>query len=124
MTAEQYSSLHDLPLNIVFFCSECVRKLPSALLAYDKTNETCESIEKKIDSVEITLSNKFAALADQLTDLSSKLSNGVQDLNDEMAAEDQSPCQEFPCQSPLSVKSIASMTASMHRLRRERERKA
>jgi len=72
MTAEQYSNLRDLPLNIVFFCPECVRKLPSALLAYDKTNEVCESIEKKIDSVETTLSNKFATLADQLTDLSSK----------------------------------------------------
>ena len=47
----------------------------------------------------------------------------MQDLNDEMAAEDQSPRQEFPCQSPLSVESIASMTASIVSEEKEREKR-
>ena len=37
----------------------------------------------------------------------------MRDLNDEIAAVDQSPSQESPCHSPLSVKSIASKTASI-----------
>jgi len=68
INAEQFSGFKDLPTNIIFFCSECLRKLPGALLAYDRTNEACESIEKKIDSVEVSLSKKFANLADQLSE--------------------------------------------------------
>jgi len=46
----------------------------------------------------------------------------VQDLNGEMAAKNQSPSQEFPCQIPLSVKSIASMTASIISEEKEKEK--
>ena len=118
INTKQYPSLTDLLTNIVFFCSECLHKLPSALLAYDRTNEACDSIEKKIDPVEASLSNKFASLADQLSDLSSKLSHSTQDLNIEIVGEDQPFNQELPS---LSVESIASMTASI--VSEEKEKK-
>ena len=123
INVKQYSGLSDLPTNIVFFCSECLCKLPSTLLSYDRTNEACERIEKKIDSVEVTLSNKFASLADQLSNLSSKLSHGAQELSSEMAGEDQPLNQESPCQTPLSVESIASMTASIVSEEKEKEKR-
>ena len=41
ISIDQYSVLSNLPSNIVFFCSQCVFKLPSALKAHDKFNETC-----------------------------------------------------------------------------------
>ena len=47
----------------------------------------------------------------------------MRDLNDEIAAVDQSPSQESPCHSPLSVKSIASKTASIISKEKEKEKR-
>ena len=44
ISVEKYSALSDLPSNIVFFCTHCAYKLPSALMAYDKTKEACSVI--------------------------------------------------------------------------------
>jgi len=44
--------------------------LGGALLTFDGMSEVCENIEKTIDSIEESLSNKFANLADQINDLS------------------------------------------------------
>jgi len=107
INAEQYSGLRDLPTNIIFFCSECLHRLPEAVLAF---NEACKSIEKKINSIEESLSNKFTSLADQLSDLSSKISYDLQEPNTEMAGEDLPPSQRYPS---LSVELIVSMTASI-----------
>ena len=96
INAEQYSGLRDLPTNIVFFCSECLHRLPGALLAFDGMSEVCENIEKKIDSIEESLSNKFASLADQLNDLSTKISCNEQESTTEMAGEDLPPSQGSP----------------------------
>ena len=66
ISPDQYSALSNVPSNIMFFCSLCLFRLPSALMAYNKTNETCSIIEDKLKSVEITLSNKFDSLTDQV----------------------------------------------------------
>jgi len=78
-------------------------------------NEACESIKKKIDSVEALLSNKFASLAGQLSNLSSKLSYGTQDLSLKWL--------EKTNQSPsLSAESMASMTAYTVSEEKEKEK--
>jgi len=67
----------------------------------------CDNLGKKIDSVEVAMSNKFASLTDQLNDLSSKLRYGMQQLNVQPSD------QESTCQTTLSAESITSMTASI-----------
>ena len=55
-----------LPSNIVFFCTHCVYKLPSALMAYDKTKEACSVVEdtitSKLKSLETTLTSSIPSL--------------------------------------------------------------
>jgi len=57
----------------------------------------------------LALSNKFASLAHQLNDLSSKLSHGMQELNVQPSNQE----AIRTCQAILLAKSIASMTASI-----------
>ena len=59
ISVDQFPALCDLPKNIVFFCCECIYKLPTALITYDKTKEACTTIENKLKSVQDTLSNRF-----------------------------------------------------------------
>ena len=77
-----------LPSNIVFFCTHCVYKLPSALMAYDKTKEACSVVEDTITSnlksLETTLTNKFNTLTDQFNELSTKM---VQESNISMTTD-------------------------------------
>jgi len=70
--------------------------------------------------VEVSLSNKFASLADQLNDISTKLSHGTKELNTEMAVDELPLSQETPS---LSVESIASMTASIVSEEKERDKR-
>ena len=70
--------------------------------------------------MEVSLSNKFASLADQLSDLSSKLSHGAQESNIEMTGDDLPLSQES---SSLSVESIASMTASIFSEEKEKDKR-
>ena len=82
MSSQQFSALSDVAQNIVFFCSPCLYKLPGALMAFDNTSEVCSSVEQKIKSTEITLSNNFDSLVDQVNELSSKLCENSLDLNE------------------------------------------
>ena len=41
ISADQYLVLSDISSNIVFFCSQCLFKLPNALMTFGKSNETC-----------------------------------------------------------------------------------
>ena len=54
------------------FCCLCLQNLPSALSTYDNVNEVCSSMKKSLKSVEISLSNRFGRLSDQVSELSSK----------------------------------------------------
>ena len=65
------AALSDISSNILFFCCLCLQKLPSALSAYDNVDMACSSMEKSIKSVEISLSNRFGSLTDQVSGLSS-----------------------------------------------------
>ena len=85
ISPSQYSALSNISSNVVFFCSLCLFKLPSALMAYDKTNEACSTIEDKLKSVEINLSKKFNSLADQVKELSSKIRHRSQEPDCEKA---------------------------------------
>ena len=123
ISADQYSALANVPSNIVFFCSACLLKLPNALMAFDKTNDMCSSIESKLESVERALSNRFDTLTTQVNDLSSKIYHGIQSMDTGMAAEIHLSEQESPDQSPLSVESIASMTASILSEDKEKEKR-
>jgi len=80
ISADQFSALADLPNNIVFFCSKCVQLFPVALIEYDKCNEVHEVVDNKLDKFEVTLNNKFSLLKDELTSLSDKIGNSVQEL--------------------------------------------
>ena len=73
----------------------------------------CSSIENKLKSVEVALSNKFDTLTTQVNDLSSKIIYSTQDVSTRMATDNDSSKQDSPSQHPLSAESIASMTASI-----------
>ena len=64
----------------------------------------------------MVLSNKFAILAGQLNDLSSKLSHGMQELSVQPSN------QESTCQTTLSTESIASMTVSILSEEKQKEK--
>ena len=64
----------------------------------------------------MVLSNKFAILAGQLNDLSSKLSLGMQELSVQPSN------QESTCQTTLSTESIASMTVSILSEEKQKEK--
>ena len=80
ISADQYSALADLPSNIVFFCSRCAELFPVALIDYDKCNEVYEVVDNKLNKFEVTLNNRFSLLKDELTSLSNKIGNSVQEL--------------------------------------------
>ena len=92
ISSDQYSALSDISSNILFFCSLCLSRLPSALSAYDGFNDACSTVEKSIKSVETLLSNKFDSLTDQMKDLlqtSSDIKTSqteVQDLRESLSA--------------------------------------
>ena len=69
LSVGQYSTLSDLPNNIVFFCSHCIYKLPNALMAYDNNKEVCDVIETKLNSVQMELSNRFEDLTEKVNKL-------------------------------------------------------
>jgi len=79
-------------------------------MAFDKTNKMCFSIESKLKSVEIALSNRFDTLTTRVNDLSS---NGIQSIDIGMAADIHLSEQDSPGQSSLSAESIVSMTTSI-----------
>ena len=126
ISVEKYAALSDLPSNIVFFCTHCAYKLPSALMAYDKTKEACSVVEdtitSKLKSLETTLTNKFNALTDQVNELSTKMN---QESNIEMATDalPSTQAQVSSNQSELSVESIATMTASLMSEEKEKEKR-
>ncbi|XP_065911357.1 uncharacterized protein [Dysidea avara] len=120
--------LCDLPKNIVFFCCECINKLPTALITYEKTKEACTTIENKLKSVQDTLSNRFDSLAETINDLSYQLNcHDVEDLDNVSTVSSQPPKQELSTRlsskHPLSVKSIASMTADIILEEKEKEKR-
>ena len=82
ISVEKFAALSNLSSNIVFFCTHYAYKLPSALMAYDKTKEACSVVEDTITSnlksLETTLTNKFNTLTDQFNELSTKM---VQESN-------------------------------------------
>ena len=59
--------LSDLPSNIVFFCMQCFHKLPSAIKAHNNVQEMFSLLEKRLESVETLLANKFSSMNDQVT---------------------------------------------------------
>ena len=62
---DQYKVLTNLPSNIMYFCVSCLYKLPSALIAFDKTEEVSSAFDRTLKYFEIKFSNKFDTLSDQ-----------------------------------------------------------
>lgn len=126
ISVEKYAALSNLPSNIVFFCTHCAYKLPSALMAYDKTKEACSVVEdtitSKLKSLEITLTNKFSTLTDQINGLSTKMNH---ESNIEMMtdAHPQTQAQAPSNLNNLSAESIATMTASLMSEEKEKEKR-
>ena len=118
----QCSVLSNIPSNVVFFCSQCLFKLPEALKAFDKSNATCSFVEDKLKSVEVTLSNKFASLTDQLNELSTKISQSLHE-NDKGMVTDNSPPEQInqSLRSPPSLDEITASFSSMMSEQKEKE---
>ena len=69
ISTEQVPSLQDLPTNIVFFAVSASRnKLPSALIAFDRTQEACSVFDKKLNSVQEEMCNRFESLAEKVNE--------------------------------------------------------
>jgi len=81
ISIDQYSVLTDLPKNIVFICSRCVNHYALALIEYDKCNEMHEVVDKKLEKFEVSLSNKFIHLKDELNSMAAKIGSSVEELN-------------------------------------------
>ena len=94
ISAPQFTAMADVSNNILFFCSQCLYKLPNALIAYNKVTKACSTVEKSINT---TLSNKFDNLTDQVNKLSSKISEIQQEINRETTS------NSDPCDPGLSV---------------------
>jgi len=79
ISADQYSTLADLPNYCLFLLQVC-SDIPSGHIEYDKCNEVHEVVDNKLDKFEVTLNNKFSLLKDELTSLSDKIGNSVRKL--------------------------------------------
>ena len=114
ISKDQCSALSNILNNVVFFCSQCLFKLPEALKAYEKSNATCSFAEDKLKSVEITLSNKFASLIDQLNELSTKISQSFHENDNNMVTDSSPPEQvNHSSRSPPSLDEITASVSSM-----------
>ena len=71
LSSGQYGALSDLPINIAFFCSNCIYKLPNALMAYENTMKLYDVIETKLNSMQMKLTNRFDALTEKVNNLDS-----------------------------------------------------
>ena len=117
------------PKTLYFLCCECINKLPTVLVTYDKTKEACTTIENKLKPVQDTLFNKFDSLAETINDLSYQLNcHDVADLDNVSTVSSQPPKQELrstrlSSKHPLSVKSIVSMTADIILEEKEKEKR-
>jgi len=95
-------------------------------MAYDKTKEACSVVEdtitSKLKSLEITLTNKFSTLTDQINGLSTKMNH---ESNIEMMtdAHPQTQAQAPSNLNNLSAESIATMTASLMSEEKEKEKR-
>ena len=119
--------LCDLPKNIVFFFVVSVSINLLLPLSRMTTKEACTTIENKLKSVQDTLSNRFDTLAETINDLSYQLNcHDVEDLDNVSTVSSQPPKQELSTRlsskHPLSVKSIASMTADIILEEKEKRR--
>ena len=122
ISKDQCSALSNIPSNVVFFCSRCFFKLPEALNAYEKSNATCSFVEDKLKSVEMTLSNKFASLTDQLNELSTKISQSFHENDNNMVIDSSPPEQvNHSSRSPPSLDEITASVSSMMSEQKEKE---
>jgi len=64
MSDDQYCVLVNHPTNLVYFCTPCTHKLPSALATLDIVDNTI--VNKALKSLELNLTNKLNGLSDQL----------------------------------------------------------
>ena len=67
---DQYCVLVNHPTNLVYFCTPCTHKLPSALATSDIVDEVNATIDKALKSFELNLTNKFNGLSDQFQHVS------------------------------------------------------
>ena len=89
ISPNQCTVLNEIVDNVLFFCSPCMHKLPSALKCYDTTAELQAAIDSKLTAKESAFSNKFAdheakftkIVEDKLIDHEIKLNKMVEDFN-------------------------------------------
>ena len=62
ITDDQYCVLVNHPTNLVYFCTPCTHKLPSALATSDIVDEVNATVDKALKSFELNLTNKFKGL--------------------------------------------------------------
>ena len=110
ISTEKSSNLRDLPINIAFFCCQCVSKLPFALNSYDKANEACSNIDRKLNSMQENLTNSVERWTKEANELS-KLSEDAEKFTKVLPKNSKPPKEVHQNKDSLSVHSIASMTA-------------
>ena len=59
MSDDQYCVLVNHPTNLVYFCTPCTHKLPSALATLDIVDEVNTIVNKALKSLELNLTNKL-----------------------------------------------------------------
>ena len=69
---DQYCMLVNLPTNIVYFCTSCFHKLSGALAISDIIDEVNSAIDKSLSTFELSLTNKFDRLSDQVQQITKK----------------------------------------------------
>ena len=119
LSVGQSSALSDLPNNIVFFFSQCIYKLPNALMAYDNSKEMCDVIDTKLNSVQMELSNRFEDLTEKVNNL---VAYSEQEPETAMVVEDAQPSEQVINKKQVIVESIAKMTAAIVSEEKEREK--
>ena len=122
ISPEKFSNLHDLPINNAFFCCQCVTKLPSALSSYDKSNEACNIIDSKPNSMQENLSNRFDRLVEKVKDLT-KLNEDAKKLEKAPPGSSKPPEDVAQHKDCLSLDSMASMTADIFLEEKEKEKR-
>ena len=113
---DEYKILSDSSPHIIFFCSLCFPKVPSALSDY--TNQTIANFDGRLKEMESKLSGIFE-------DINAKLDNHYKKLEEKFVcrADDNMDSSPSPNAKTISSESVAPLTASLVTEQKEREKR-